>query len=66
MKHYDLQPEEVICVGDKIDDELAASKSLGIVTVMFEHGRHYKAYLKYRTNILNPIFLSSISKIFWN
>jgi putative hydrolase of the HAD superfamily len=54
MKRYDLQPEEVICVGDKIDDELAASKSLGMVTLMFEHGRHYKAYLKAQDKYIKP------------
>ena len=54
MKRYDLQPEEVICVGDKIDDELAASKSLGMVTIMFEHGRHYKAYLKKQDKYIKP------------
>ncbi len=54
MKRYDLQPEEVICVGEKIDDELAASKSLGMVTVMFEHGRHYKAYLKKQDKYIKP------------
>ena len=64
MKRYDLQPEEVICVGDKIDDELTASKSLGMVTIMFEHGRHYKAYLKSRTNTSNPTILSGRLKTF--
>ena len=54
MKRYDLQPEEVICVGDKIDDELAASKSLGMVTVMFEHGRHHHAYLKEQNKHIKP------------
>ena len=54
MKRYDLQPEEVICVGDKIDDELAASKSLGMVTIMFEHGRHYKTYLKEQNMHIKP------------
>ena len=54
MKRYDLQPEEIVCVGDKIDDELAASKSLGMVTIMFEHGRHYKAYLKEQNKCSKP------------
>ncbi len=54
MKRYNLQAEEVICVGDKIDDELAASKSLGLVTIMFEHGRHYKAYLKEQNKHIKP------------
>ena len=64
MKRYDLQPEEVICVGDKIDDELAASKSLGMVTVMFEHGRHYKAYLKVQDKYIKPdYFIKHIKDI---
>ncbi len=64
MKRYDLQPEEVICVGDKIDDELAASKSLGLVTIMFEHGRHYKAYLKVQDKYIKPdYFIKHIKDI---
>ena len=64
MKRYDLQPEEVICVGDKIDDELAASKSLGMVTVMFEHGRHYNAYLKVQDKYIKPdYFIKHIKDI---
>lgn len=46
IHQYNLKPEEIICVGDKIDDELLTGKTLGMITVMFEHGRHYKAYLK--------------------
>jgi len=64
MKRYDLQPEEVICVGDKIDDELAASKSLGMVSIMFEHGRHYKAYLKVQDKYIKPdYFIKHIKDI---
>ncbi len=54
LEEYHLRPEELICVGDKADDELAASKSLGIITVMFEHGRHYKAYLKEQDKYVKP------------
>lgn len=54
MQQYKLKPAEIICIGDKIDDELTAGKSLGMVTVMFEHGRHYKAYLKARDNYIKP------------
>ena len=64
MKRYDLQAEEGICVGDKIDDELSASKSLGMVTVMFEHGRHYKAYLKVQDKYIKPdYFIKHIKDI---
>ncbi|HHT9123444.1 MAG TPA: HAD family hydrolase [Candidatus Wunengus sp. YC63] len=64
IKRYDLQAEEVICVGDKIDDELTASKSLGMVTVMFEHGRHYNAYLKAQDKYIKPdYFIKHIKDI---
>lgn len=54
IQRYTLKPEEIICVGDKIDDEIAAGKSLGIVTVMFEHGRHYHFYRKNQDKSVRP------------
>ena len=54
MQRYNLKPEEIVCVGDKIDDELTAGKSLGIITVMFEHGRHFKAYIKEQDKHVKP------------
>ncbi|GAN35286.1 MAG: HAD family hydrolase [Candidatus Brocadia sp. AMX2] len=54
MQRHNLNPEEIICVGDKIDDELTASKSLRMVTVMFKHGRHYKAYRKETSKYIKP------------
>ncbi len=61
MRRYDLKPEEIVCVGDKIDDELIAGKSLGMITVMFKHGRHYKAYLKEQDKYIKPDY--SINRI---
>ncbi len=64
MKRYDLQAEEFVCVGDKIDDELTASQSLGMVTGMFEHGRHYNAYLKVQDKYIKPdYFIKHIRNI---
>ncbi len=54
IQRYNLKPGEIICVGDKIDDEIAAGKSLGIVTVMFEHGRHYNSYRKSQDKFMKP------------
>jgi putative hydrolase of the HAD superfamily len=53
-KRYNVKPEEIICVGDKIDDELTAGKSFGMVTVMLKHGRHFKRYLKERDRYIKP------------
>ncbi len=54
VQRYNLEPEEILCVGDKIDDELTAGKSLGMVTVMLQHGRHFEAYLKERDKCIKP------------
>lgn len=56
IQRYNMKPEEILCVGDKIDDELIASKSLGMITVMVEQGRHYRAYLKERDKYIKPDF----------
>lgn len=48
IQKYNAKPGEIVCIGDKIEDELTAAQSLGIITIMFEHGRHYIAYLKER------------------
>lgn len=64
MQRFKLKPEEIICVGDKADDELTAGKSLGITTVLFEHGRHYKAYLKEQYKCIKPdYFIKRIKDI---
>ncbi|MCF6155661.1 MAG: HAD family hydrolase [Candidatus Brocadia sp.] len=54
MQRHNLNPEEIICVGDKIDDELTASKSLGMITVMLKHGRHFEAYLEEPSKYIKP------------
>lgn len=54
IERYHLKPEEIVCVGDKIEDELTASKSLGMITIMFQHGRHYETYLKERNKFIKP------------
>lgn len=66
LHRYSLKPEEVICIGDKIDDELAAGKSLGITTIMFQHGRHYQAYLKEPEKHIKPdLFIKCIKDILY-
>jgi putative hydrolase of the HAD superfamily len=44
----------IVCVGDKCDDELLTGKTLGMIIVMFEHGRHYKTYLKETHKQIKP------------
>lgn len=65
IQRYNLKPEEIVCIGDKIEDELTASKSLGMITVMFEQGRHHRAYLKKRDNYIKPDYsMKHIKDIF--
>ena len=56
LQKLSLKPEEIACVGDKIDDELTAAKTLGMITVLFEHGRHYKLYLQEKDKYSKPDF----------
>lgn len=56
LQKLGLKPEEIACVGDKIDDELTAAKTLGMITVLFEHGRHYKSYLQEKDKYSKPDF----------
>ncbi|MFO0795288.1 MAG: HAD-IA family hydrolase, partial [Candidatus Brocadiaceae bacterium] len=54
IQKYNAKPGEIVCIGDKIEDELTDAQSLGIVTVMFKHGRHYKAYLTGKDKYIKP------------
>ena len=44
LAKYGLEPEQVLCVGDKIKDEIEAGKRLGMSTALMKHGRHYHFY----------------------
>ncbi|MBT3879883.1 MAG: HAD family hydrolase [Candidatus Scalindua sp.] len=44
LTKYDLEPEQVLCVGDKIKDEIEVGKRLGMSTALMKHGRHYNFY----------------------
>ncbi|MHC4320859.1 MAG: HAD family hydrolase [Planctomycetota bacterium] len=44
LTKYDLEPEQILCVGDKIKDEIEVGKRLGMSTVLMKHGRHYHFY----------------------
>lgn len=64
LQRYNLKPEEVLCVGDKIEDELTAGKMLGMPVVIFEHGRHYKAYLKEKKKHIQPdYFIKNVKEL---
>lgn len=54
IRRYSLKAEEIVCVGDKVEDELSAGRTIGMVTVMFEHGRHYNAYRKEPNSPFKP------------
>ncbi len=44
LTKYNLEPEQVLCVGDKIKDEIDVGKRLGMSTALMKHGRHYHFY----------------------
>ncbi len=62
IKH-DLEPEQVLCVGDKIKDEIEVGKKLGMFTALMKHGRHYNFY-KSKTNAKVPdMYINNISDL---
>lgn len=41
LAKYGLEPEQILCVGDKIKDEIEVGNRLGMSTALMKHGRHY-------------------------
>jgi len=39
LSHHNLKPQEVVCVGDRIQSEIKTANSLGMLTVQMLHGR---------------------------
>ena len=60
LTKYDLEPEQVLCVGDKIKDEIEVGKRLGMSTALMKHGRHYHFY---KTEINDGEFYVHITKV---
>jgi putative hydrolase of the HAD superfamily len=57
LEKYDLSPQEVLCVGDRIEDELSAARAIGMPTVMLRHGQHYQRFASSPNNDMAPDFL---------
>lgn len=66
MKKYHLTPKEVMCVGDRIEDELAAAAALGITTAMLRHGQHYERFASSTQKEIAPdFFIKGIADILY-
>lgn len=64
LEKYNLCPEEVLCVGDRIEDELAAAQALGIPTVMLRHGQHYQKFATSpQKEIVPDFFIKGIAEL---
>ncbi|MEK7821869.1 MAG: HAD family hydrolase [Planctomycetota bacterium] len=64
MEKYNLTPKEVMCVGDRIEDELAAAAALGITTAMLRHGQHYERFVSStQKEIVPDFFINSIGDL---
>ncbi len=63
---YDLKPEQVLCVGDKIKDEIEVGKRLGMPTALMQHGRHYNFYKSVITNSAPYTYITKISDLLKN
>jgi putative hydrolase of the HAD superfamily len=66
LTKYSLEPEQVLCVGDKIKDEIEVGKKLGMFTALMKHGRHYHFY-KSEINDENPyLHITKVSDLLGN
>ena len=63
LTKYDLEPEQVLCVGDKIKDEIEVGKKLGMHTALMKHGRHYNFYKSEITENAPYTFITKISDL---
>ncbi len=60
---YDLKPEQVFCVGDKIKDEIEAGENMGMLTALMKHGRYYNFY-KSKINDRAPyMYITKVSDL---
>ncbi len=66
LTRYHLVPEQVLCVGDKIKDEIEAGKKLGMSTALMKHGRHYNFYKSKIKDNVPYTYISSISDLLKN
>jgi putative hydrolase of the HAD superfamily len=63
---YNLEPEQVLCVGDKIKDEIEVGKKLGMPTALMKHGRHYNFYKSEIDNSTSYAYITKISDLLKN
>ena len=66
LTKYDLEPKQVLCVGDKIKDEIEVGKRLGMSTALMKHGRHYHFYKSEIIDEETHIHISRISELLEN
>jgi putative hydrolase of the HAD superfamily len=60
---YDLKPEQVFCVGDKIKDEIEVGENMGMLTALMKHGRYYNFY-KSKINDRAPyMYITKVSDL---
>lgn len=63
LTEYDLEPEHVLCVGDKIKDEIEVGEKLGMHTALMEHGRHYNFHKSEIAEDASYTFITKISDL---
>ena len=66
LTKYCLEPEQVLCVGDKIKDEIEVGKRLGMSTALMKHGRHYHFYKSEINDGESYLHISKVSDLLEN
>lgn len=63
LTKYNLNPEQVLCVGDKIKDEIEVGKRLGMSTALMQHGRHYHFYKSEINDSGSYMYITKVSDL---
>lgn len=64
LDRYGLRAEEVLCVGDKMEDELKIAKTLGMPTALVQHGRHYESFVSsHRQKGVPDIYIKNVAEL---
>lgn len=63
LARYGLRAEEVLCVGDKMENELRIAKTLGMSTALVQHGRHYESFASSLCQKGPDIYIKSVAEL---
>ncbi len=66
LTQHGFEPKQVLCVGDKIKDEIEVGNRLGMFTALMKHGRHYHFYKSEINDEESHLHITKVSDLLKN